>query len=92
MFSQGYIGISEDTKRRFRDHQKKNKSIHIKRAIEKYGWDNLQKKVILIAEKNYCLDIEAKLRPTDKIGWNIVAGGGNPPSNPWNKGKTYTHK
>ena len=37
MFSQGYIGISEDTKRRFRDHQKKNKSIHIKRAIEKYG-------------------------------------------------------
>lgn len=88
MFSQGYIGVSNNHESRWKYHSRYGENTHMQHAIKKYGWDNLQKKVILIAEKNYCLDIEAKLRPKDKIGWNIVAGGGNPPSIPWNKGKT----
>lgn len=80
MFSQGYIGVSKDHKKRWYDHGWRTENAHFNNAIKKYGWDNLQKKVILIAEENYCLNIEAKLRPTRNIGWNIAVGGGKPPS------------
>lgn len=98
MFSQGYIGISSDVKKRWRSHFEKNGNVHFSRAAEKYGRDKIIKEMVLIADKEYCLEIEKKLRPTDKIGWNIVVGGGNPPvgksvstmfkkgSVPWNKG------
>ena len=49
-------------------------------AINKYGWDNLIKDNVLIGSKDYCLTIETKLRNTESIGWNIVSGGGCPPS------------
>jgi len=87
IFSQGYVGISNRYKRRLWEHENLNQNTHLKRAIAKYGWDNLVKKVMLIGDTEYCLDVELKLRPTDKIGWNIVKGGGKPPSIPWNKGK-----
>lgn len=80
MFSQGYVGVSNNTRNRWNDHRTTTQNNHLKNAINKYGWENLVKKVIVVADKNYCLDIEFKLRPTEKIGWNIVAGGGNPPS------------
>jgi len=80
MFSQGYIGISNDLKRRFHHHAKRSKNAHLKNAIIKYGWDNLIKQQVLIADEKYCLDIEQKLRPSDNIGWNIVSGGGKPPT------------
>jgi hypothetical protein len=51
----------------------------MKNAVKKYGWDNLVKQVVLIANNDYCLDIEKKLRPTDFIGWNATLGGGMPP-------------
>jgi predicted GIY-YIG superfamily endonuclease len=98
MFSQGYIGISSDVKKRWKAHFEKNGNVHFSRAAEKYGKDKIIKEMVLIADKEYCLEIEKKLRPTDKIGWNIVAGGGNPPVGksvstmfkkglvPWNKG------
>jgi len=90
IFSQGYVGISNRYKRRLWEHVNLNQNTHLKRAIAKYGWDNLVKKVMLIGDTEYCLDVELKLRPTDKIGWNIVKGGGKPPSIPWNKGKKAT--
>lgn len=80
MFSQGYVGVSSNIKKRWYDHRTTTENQHLKSAINKYGWDNLVKKVILMADKSYCLDIETKLRPIGQIGWNIVAGGGNPPS------------
>ena len=99
MFSQGYIGVSKHTQRRFVEHQKKSENPHLKNAIKKYGWDTLVKTEILIAEEDYCLEIETKLRPNKSIGWNINAGGGLPPvligqtaligTTPWNKGKKY---
>lgn len=79
MFSQGYIGVSKDLKKRWNDHAKRTGNLHLKRAIKKYGWDSLVKEVILVAEEAYCLMIEAKLRAEDKIGWNITKGGGMPP-------------
>jgi len=100
MMSQGYIGVSMNAELRFEQHFKRTQNPHLKFAIQKYGWDNLIKSQILIAKEDYCLDIERKLRPTDDIGWNCVAGGGKPPSSlgkrfvrtkpAWNKGKTMS--
>jgi hypothetical protein len=93
MFSQGYIGVSNNTKKRWYDHSNKPCNNHLKNAIDKYGWNNLIKEVILVAEKTYCLIIEAKLRAEDKIGWNVTKGGGNPPHiNIWNKGRKIPKK
>lgn len=100
LMSQGYIGVSSNAEKRFISHKEMNKGTnnHLRHAIKKYGWDNLVKSVLLYAEKDYCLDIERKLRPADKIGWNLVVGGGLPPiivgprpelrgRSAWNKGK-----
>ena len=97
MFSQGYIGVSKNLSRRFTQHQSRSENTHLKRAIQKYGWDSLVKTEILISDEAYCLDVEAKLRPAEKIGWNICVGGGKPPvlfgqtaligKPSWNKGK-----
>ncbi len=79
IFSQGYVGVSNKPKERWRHHCTKPSNLHMKNAIAKYGWDNLVKEVILISDKDYCLEIEKKLRPTDYIGWNATFGGGFPP-------------
>jgi len=97
MTSQGYIGVSKNSQLRFAQHFRSSENVVLKRAIQKYGWDNLLKEVVLIAKKDYCLDIERKLRPINNVGWNIAIGGGHPPITkgktfqrgvaPWNKGK-----
>ena len=97
MFSQGYIGVSVNARKRWIDHRRHQENRHFANAVKLYGWDLLVKKQILIAEEDYCLDIERKLRPEKNIGWNIAVGGGKPPINttgtgfkagftPWNKG------
>jgi len=101
MMTQGYIGVSGNVKQRFASHKnmEKGTNAHLRHAIQKHGWDNMVKSVLLMAGKDYCLDIERKLRPTDQIGWNLTAGGGYPPVNSgpranlrgrtaWNKGLT----
>ena len=87
MFTQGYIGISKNTKQRWHGHRYSTNNTHLKNAIKKYGWNVLLKTIILVADEAYCLMIESHLRSKDQIGWNIVKGGGMPPSTPWNKGK-----
>lgn len=91
MATQGYVGVSNNSARRFVEHSKchKGQSRHLSFAIKKYGWDVLVKTEILIADKDYCLAIEQKLRPKDSIGWNCAAGGGMPPSS---KGRRYKLK
>jgi len=86
MTSQGYIGVSSRFDRRMWEHYNLEGNRHLKFAIQKYGWDNLVKTQILIADEDYCLDIERKLRPTDDIGWNCTTGGGKPPISRWNLG------
>jgi group I intron endonuclease len=99
IFSNGYVGVSKNAPKRFLQHRLgKSSSKHIHHAIKKYGEENIVFEVVLIADKEYCLNIEKQLRPADKIGWNIVTGGGCPPvlrgerlalkgRLPWNKGK-----
>jgi len=92
MFTQGYVGVSSNYKRRWSDHKFRGHNLHLKNAVAKYGWDNLIKEQILISTDEYCLDIESKLRPANGIGWNIIAGGGKPPLTKWNLGKKHSEE
>lgn len=101
IFTQGYIGVTNNTDDRFEEHKNRTRNAHLKNAINKYGWDNLIKKVIIIADETYCLMIEAQLRTLDNIGWNIILGGGKPPrarkgcnkgKTAWNKGKKFSEE
>ena len=100
LMTQGYIGVSGNVERRFAAHRnmENGTNAYLRNAIQKYGWDNLIKSVLETGEKDYCLELEKKLRPADQIGWNLTVGGGFPPvtSGPqphrkgratWNKGK-----
>ncbi len=80
LMTQGYIGVSSNSERRFVEHSRSKGNPHLVYAIKKYGWDNLIKTQILIAEEEYCLEVERKLRPDKSIGWNCAIGGGNPPN------------
>ena len=80
MFTQGYIGVSKNVEKRWYDHKNKTGNVHLARAIKKHGWNTLIKEVLIIADKSYCLMLELKLRAENSVGWNIVKGGGMPPS------------
>ncbi len=101
MFTQGYIGVSKFAEKRWEQHNKRTGNRHLRFAIDKHGWDNLIKEVVLISSKAYCLMIELKLRAEDAVGWNIVKGGGYPPTSKkgqnmgrpsWLKGKKLSEE
>ena len=48
VFTQGYIGVSNNTAKRFEEHKNRPSNSHLKHAIKKYGWDNLIKTVLNI--------------------------------------------
>src|ERR1035438_7782775 len=75
---EGYIGVSNNPKRRLREHKRSKQNPHLTRAFAKYK-DNMTLTILLEGSDNYCLEIEEKLRPTNQMGWNIVKGGGKPP-------------
>jgi len=77
--SEGYIGISNNVNYRLKQHKNYATNAHLANAIKKYGWDNLIKEVVLIANESYCLMMEKIIRAKENIGWNIAIGGGKPP-------------
>lgn len=83
---EGYVGVARDVNRRWKygHHWAQKKKRHdnpvLSNAIEKHGWDNLVKEVLVIAPEAYCYDLEAKIRPHNEIGWNLVVGGQKPPT------------
>lgn len=85
--TEGYVGVCRNTKSRWNYGHKwaQKKGRHenpiLSNAINKYGWDGLVKKVMLIADEDYCYDFEEKIRPQELMGWNIAIGGGRPPIN-----------
>jgi len=75
---EGYVGIAMNFEQRMSAHKscaKTGKEQILYNAIRKYGWSNLVKEIILISNKDYCLEIEKKLRSAPRIGWNIAIGG-----------------
>ena len=90
LFSEGYIGVSNNPQERMRHHlieakANRHSDKNLSHAIRKYGAENLSLQIIVIAEKNYCYTLEKKLRPTGFIGWNMREGGYHTP-NPFPKG------
>ena len=74
----GYVGIATNFEQRMFAHKscaKTGKDGSLYKAIRKYGFESLVKEIILIADEKYCLEIERKLRPVPRIGWNIAVGG-----------------
>jgi len=88
--TEGYLGVSKCVEERLNGHLKdiragKHKNPHLVRVVEKYGWENLVKDVLLNGEEAYCYEIEEQMRPKKTIGWNIAPGGHRGPG--WTKGK-----
>ena len=81
MFSEGYIGITNNIKRRFSNHKFRAPNEHFRNAIKKYKNEIIWNDIILIGTKEYCLNIEFKLRPSENIGWNQAIGGNKLPNN-----------
>lgn len=74
---EGYIGISKNVEHRWKCHSK-NTNTHLTRAIKKYGWDSINKKVLVSGlDEEAALLVEEMLRPSNQIGWNIAIGGGS---------------
>jgi hypothetical protein len=80
MFSQGYVGItSRSVEDRFKQHiynAKIGSEYIVHKALNKY-LEDVVVDTILIGTREYCLDVERKLRPNEYIGWNIASGGGS---------------
>lgn len=78
-----YIGVAKNAEARFKEHSRpKSKHVsYINRAINLHGKDSFEFKVLLISDRQYCLDIEAKLvEAYDCLvpnGYNLCAGGRN---------------
>lgn len=81
MFSEGYIGVTRNNaKSRFRGHVQssklaKGKNYYMTNVIKKYGKESLVVETIVICDEDYAYELEAKLRPTTHIGWNVAIGG-----------------
>jgi hypothetical protein len=86
ILSEGYIGVSKNSNKRwmYGHHWAHRKGRHenprLANAISKHGWDNLIKTVVVISDEGYCYELEAKLRSSEGIGWNLAIGGGKPPT------------
>jgi len=85
VFSEGYVGVTTKTSAdRFLEHVsaarwKQKKKLKISNAICKYGEDNLIVDTLVFCEIDYALQVEARLRPEENIGWNLAKGGSRPP-------------
>ena len=82
---EGYIGVARDVNRRWKyghhwaQKKKRHENPRLSNAIEKYGWDSLVKEVLVVAPELYCYNLEAKIRSSTGIGWNLAIGGQKPP-------------
>jgi len=78
--SQGYIGVTTNPRRRWKDHishckHERHTNPHVMHAAKKYGLDNIIFEVIFGSTIDQCYEYEKELRPKPKIGWNLMAGG-----------------
>ena len=63
--TEGYIGAASNITARLRSHKHRFKSI----------WDKMIVELLVESTITYCFELEEKLRPYRRIGWNIAAGG-----------------
>lgn len=83
MYTEGYIGITSDLKRRHQEHKwssnpnsKYFKKTHFTTAILKYGGlDKIERIVLHECTFEEACNHEYTYRPELRIGWNILQGG-----------------
>jgi hypothetical protein len=61
----GYVGVTDDPYRRIEKQHKKNR--RFPRGFSCH--------VLLVGTREYCHEIERRLRPWYNIGWNVAPGG-----------------
>ena len=69
----GYIGVSNNIKQRFKTHSKSK--YYIGNYIRKHQLNLSNIKILCYSSKEYCFDLENKLRPNKSMGMNIAIGG-----------------
>ena len=77
ILSEGYIGVSKHPKQRLWEHKNCTDNPHLQHAFTKYK--DITHTILLEGSEEYCYEMEEKLRPNIKIGWNINKGGTKPP-------------
>lgn len=89
--TEGYIGITTDTTRRFSQHQRdannknrRNRNYHLYNALRKY--DDIEFVILAEGTEEVIMQMEYDLRPEPNIGWNQAVGGSHNGGNTW-KGK-----
>ena len=79
-YVEGYIGISNDPTRRFKEHSKNKQKSYVTNAIKSGA-------VMSVLYENVEIEtakqIEETFRPNENIGWNVAKGGGVPPPGNW---------
>jgi group I intron endonuclease len=91
--SEGYVGISNKPKRRFKEHCKGERDGILSNAVRKYGAENLVLDVITEGISfQEAKRLEKELRPKMRIGWNVMTGGSVPPSNKGLKRTSHSEK
>lgn len=81
--TQGYVGVTVEPERRFRYHSgKHNNNPILYRAIRKGAVMEILSE---FDDRECALNEEMNLRPSARIGWNIIAGGIDPPVQTGNK-------
>lgn len=86
MFTTGYIGFtSKSVEERWETHKytassivarKKNHKLY--NCMNKHGHEKFIVETICIADEEYALWLENKLRPVEQIGLNVAVGGASP--------------
>ncbi len=84
--SEGYIGVSNNPKRRFNEHikgsenpEKNKKNPFLSRVIQKHK-ERIMMTILVNDTKESCYKLEEQHRPVKNIGWNNNKGGDCPPS------------
>lgn len=80
IFTEGYVGVTSNFDYRLKQHiynsQNINQHKHYRTAFRNaLSTGNYVATIILIGSREYCMEVEAKLRPEWKIGWNLAKGG-----------------
>ena len=75
--SEGYIGVSKEPLRRFKEHKNSKDNNKIKSAIKNGADIEILFNNLSITE---ALELEKSYRPKELIGWNLCEGGQLPPS------------
>lgn len=85
--TEGYIGITTNTTRRFSQHTREKRmgrNIHLYNALRKY--EDIEFVILEEGEEEYIRQREHELRPEPNMGWNHAIGGSHNGGNVW-KGK-----